>query len=153
MSSQEKPLSQANQDRRATPAFDGSPIPDADLRKILQAGLNAPSGYNAQPWRFVVVRDPQQRTALQAAAFNQTKVGNASAVLVACGDLDSWKSDLDELIEEGKKTGYIANAQIEKSIRTNYTVFRGGAAGDNGGEGADGGVGGERHTVTSCPTI
>ena len=79
MSSQEKSLSQAIKERRATPAFDGSPIPDADLKKILQAGLDAPSGYNAQPWRFVVVRDPEQKAALQAAAFNQSKVGTQAS--------------------------------------------------------------------------
>lgn len=43
---QEKLLSQAVKDRRATPAFDGSPIPDADLKQILQEGLEAPSAYN-----------------------------------------------------------------------------------------------------------
>jgi nitroreductase len=153
MSPQEKPLSQAIQDRRATPAFDGSPIPDADLKKILQAGLHAPSGYNAQPWRFVIVRDPQQKAALQAAAFNQTKVGNASAVVVACGDPDSWKSDLDELIQEGKKTGYIANAQIEESIRMNYSAFRGGAPGDNGGTGPDWSVWLNRHVMIAFTTM
>lgn len=36
---------------RATPNFDGSPLPDEILSKILQAGMNAPSGYNIQPWR------------------------------------------------------------------------------------------------------
>ena len=35
----EKTLSRAIAERRASPSFDGSPIPDADLLKILQAGL------------------------------------------------------------------------------------------------------------------
>ena len=45
-----KSLSEAIADRRSTPSFDGSQIPSADLEKILQAGLAAPSGYNMQPW-------------------------------------------------------------------------------------------------------
>jgi nitroreductase len=153
MSSQEKSLSQAIKERRATPAFDGSPIPEDHLKKILQAGLDAPSGYNAQPWRFIVVRDPQQKTALQAAAFNQSKVGNASVVIVACGDPESWKSDLDELVEQGKKTGYIANAQIEESIRKNFGAFRGGAPGDNGGTGPDWSVWLNRHVMIGFTTM
>jgi nitroreductase len=153
MATQERPLSQAIKDRRATPAFDGSPIPDADLKQILQAGLEAPSGYNAQPWRFVVVRDPQQKAALQAAGFGQTKIGNASAVIVACGDPDSWKSDLDELIELGKKTGYIANAEFEEAVRQNYTAFRGGTAGDNGGTGPDWTVWLNRHVMIAFTTM
>ncbi|MGH9597969.1 MAG: nitroreductase family protein, partial [Edaphobacter sp.] len=40
-----KTLSEAIQDRRATPSFDGTPIPSEDLKQILEAGLNAPSGY------------------------------------------------------------------------------------------------------------
>jgi len=28
---------------------------------VIRAGLEAPSGYNMQPWRFVVVRDAEQK--------------------------------------------------------------------------------------------
>src|ERR1700729_193894 len=95
----QKPLSDAIDQRRATPSFDGSPIPDADLKKILEAGLKAPSGYNLQPWRFVVVRDPEQRRRLRAASYNQPKVEEASCVIVACGDADGWRNgDLDEMV-------------------------------------------------------
>jgi hypothetical protein len=47
----EKPLSQAIKERRATPSFEDVPIHSADLEKIIRAGLEAPSGYNIQPWR------------------------------------------------------------------------------------------------------
>src|ERR1700743_479654 len=96
-------LSQAIQDRRATPSFDGVPIPAEDLRAILDAGLHAPSGYNMQPWRFVVVQAPEQRKRLRAAAYNQGKVEEASAVIVACGDADGWRKDLDLILEQGRK--------------------------------------------------
>jgi nitroreductase len=58
-SGQERLLSKAIAERRATPAFDGSPVPDNVLLAILRAGLEAPSGYDLQPWRFVVVRNPE----------------------------------------------------------------------------------------------
>src|SRR5438105_10766715 len=35
------------------------PVPDALIRKILEAGVCAPSGGNMQRWRFLVIRDPQ----------------------------------------------------------------------------------------------
>ena len=57
----EKSFSQAIAERRATQSFDSTAIPHEHLKQILQAGLEAPSGYNLQPWRFVVVRDPEQR--------------------------------------------------------------------------------------------
>jgi len=34
------------------------PVPDALIRKILEAGVSAPSGGNMQRWRFLVVKDP-----------------------------------------------------------------------------------------------
>ena len=69
----EKRLSQMIYERRATPSFDGTPVPDADLRRLLEAGRQAPSGYNLQPWRFVVVRDPEQRRRVRDAAMGQRK--------------------------------------------------------------------------------
>jgi nitroreductase len=106
----EKTLTQAIAQRRATPSFDGAPIPDADLKRILEAGLHAPSGYNMQPWRFVVVRSPEQRRRLRAASFNQAKVEEASAVIVACGDEDGWRSgDLEEMLRMGCERGMPEN--------------------------------------------
>ena len=35
------------------------PVPNELIRKILEAGVCAPSGGNMQRWRFLVVRDPK----------------------------------------------------------------------------------------------
>ncbi len=108
--SMEKTLTQAIAQRRATPSFDGSSIPNEDLKRILEAGLNAPSGYNMQPWRFVVVRSPEQRRRLRSASFNQAKVEEASAVIVACGDADGWRNaDLEEMLRMGCEGGMPEN--------------------------------------------
>ena len=40
------------------------PIPEEDLRDILTAAIQAPNGGNAQPWHFLVVRDPELRARL-----------------------------------------------------------------------------------------
>src|ERR1700761_5918171 len=118
----EKPLSRIIAERRATPSFDGAPIPEADLRKILLAGLQAPSGFNLQPWRFIVVRNPEQKRRLRGASFNQAKVEEASAVIVACGDADGWRSgDLDDLLRQGRAGGMPENyAEQPKTTLPNY---------------------------------
>ncbi len=100
-----KTLSQAIAERRSTPSFDGAPIPPADMKKIVQAGLAAPSGYNMQPWRFIVVQSPEQKKKLRAASYNQAKVEEASAVIVACGDADGWRKDLDFMLQQGREGG------------------------------------------------
>ena len=105
MASVQKSLAQAIGERRSTPSFDGEPIPSSDLRQILDAGLHAPSGYNMQPWRFIVVQHPDQRRRLRAACYNQAKVEEASAIIVACGDRDGWRKDLEEMLRLGRAAG------------------------------------------------
>lgn len=105
MAKHEKTLEQAIAERRATPSFDGKGIPAEDLRRILDAGLHAPSGYNMQPWRFVVVQSPEQKRKLRGASYNQAKVEEASAVIVACGDADGWRKDLDAMLQLGREGG------------------------------------------------
>jgi nitroreductase len=118
----EKSLGEAIAGRRATSSFDGAPIPGEDLKRILEAGLLAPSGYNLQPWRFVVVRAPEQRRRLRAASYNQAKVEEASAVIVACGDADGWRTgDLEEMLRLGREGGMPENyAEQAKSAVPQY---------------------------------
>ena len=118
----EKMLSQAIAERRATPSFEDAPVPDADLKRILEAGLHAPSGHNMQPWRFVVVRSLEQRRRLRAAAYNQPKVEEAPVVIVACGDADGWrKGDLEEMLQMGRGGGMTENhAEQARQTIPNY---------------------------------
>jgi nitroreductase len=110
----EKRLAELVRERRATPAFSSSPVREEDLRKILQAGLEAPSSYNMQPWRFVVVRDPEQRRKLRVAAMNQEQVEQAPVVIVACGDTEAWREDLEEVLRIGRAHGFNEESRIER---------------------------------------
>jgi len=55
------PLGEAIFTQRAIRRFRPDPIPEADLTLMLQAAIRAPNGGNAQPWRFLVLRDPEVR--------------------------------------------------------------------------------------------
>jgi 5,6-dimethylbenzimidazole synthase len=51
--------------RRTSRAFDPDYIvPDAHFEMILEAARHGPSGANAQPWHFIVVREPQLKEQL-----------------------------------------------------------------------------------------
>jgi nitroreductase len=41
------------------------PVPDALIRKILEAGAGAANGGNTQKWRFLVIKDPAIKKAVQ----------------------------------------------------------------------------------------
>lgn len=149
----EKPLSQAIRERRATPSFEDVPIHSADMEKIIRAGLEAPSGYNLQPWRFIVVRDREQKKKLRAAAFGQREVEEASAVIVACGDTAGWKNgDLEEMIRLAKDNGY-GNDQEHSRARAAVTGFLSGPPGNPGGLAPSLAVWANRHTMIAFTTM
>ena len=50
-------------------AYRPDPVPEADVRQILEAARLAPSACNKQPWRFVVVRDPERRRRIVEEGF------------------------------------------------------------------------------------
>jgi nitroreductase len=72
--------------RRSIRKYRPSEIPREHLLEILEAGRLAPSAGNRQPWRFIVVRDPDQRRRLAEAARGQMFIADAAAVLVAIAD-------------------------------------------------------------------
>lgn len=79
--------------RRSIRKFqEGREVTDADLMKILEAGRQAPSWKNDQPWRFVVVRDTERKTRVAEClpetnpAANAVRAASALIVLVGVPD-------------------------------------------------------------------
>jgi nitroreductase len=72
--------------RRATRAFKTDPIPETALQSILNLALQAPSGFNLQPTRFILVRSPQGKARLHECAFRQRQILEAPVTVIACGD-------------------------------------------------------------------
>ena len=129
----EKSLSEVIRDRRATASYESQPVAEGDLKRILSAGLHAPSGYNLQPWRFVVVRDPEQRKKLRAAAMGQPKVEEAPVIIVACGDPAGWRNgDLDAMLKLAEAHGY-GGAAEHAMVREAVPGLLGGTPGSAGG--------------------
>ncbi|XZG68967.1 nitroreductase family protein [Chitinibacteraceae bacterium HSL-7] len=62
-------------------------ISDAQLTKLIELAACAPSAYNAQNWRFIVIRDAKSKETLRDLAFGQSKVVEASANILIVGHL------------------------------------------------------------------
>ncbi|MCY4129818.1 MAG: nitroreductase family protein [Gammaproteobacteria bacterium] len=54
--------------RRTVRDFDDRPIPTGVLEDALRVAASAPSGANRQPWRFVIVEDPETKARIRVAA-------------------------------------------------------------------------------------
>ena len=70
--------------------FDPSkPVSDADIEKILKAGMCAPSAMDRRPWEFIVVRDKAKLAALGSRLPYSRCGDGAQAAIVVCGNLDN----------------------------------------------------------------
>ena len=92
---------EAAERRRSIRAFEPEPIPASDLEAILDVVRLAPSAFNVQPWRFVIVETPEVKARLAAAAFNQRQVTSAPAVIALYTDMRVALATLEETVHPG----------------------------------------------------
>ncbi len=59
--------------RRSVRDLAPDPVPDDVLETLVAIAAQAPSGANRQPWRFVVVRDPETKSRIRAAAEKEER--------------------------------------------------------------------------------
>jgi len=69
--------------RRSVRSYKPDPVPEESLERILEAARLAPSGHNAQEWKFIVVRDDEKRKQLAEDASGQDFISEAPVIIVA----------------------------------------------------------------------
>jgi nitroreductase len=74
--------------RRSIRKYRRQPIPEVELEMIFEAARQAPSAGNRQPWRFIIVRNANQKKALAQIANDQSFLSEAAAIVAAVGDPD-----------------------------------------------------------------
>lgn len=77
-------------------------VTEEDLRTILESARLAPSSIGIEPWKFILVENPELRAKLGAAAYNQSKVTEASHLVVIARRTDAHNL-ADELIARTAK--------------------------------------------------
>jgi len=82
--------------RYATKKFDPTRKISADVWAVLeQALVLSPSSTGLQPWKFIVVTDPEMKKRLQPAAYNQSQIVDCSHLVVFCGKKPPTVTDAD----------------------------------------------------------
>lgn len=122
------PVPSAIRARRTTKRFKPDPIPKATLKELIELTIAAPSSFNIQPWRIVLVDEPEQRAALAKAAWNQAQVATAPVTFVFAVDIRAFEATFEQTIQMAAELG----AWNEKTC--NY--FRGSVPGFQNGLGA-----------------
>ena len=71
------------QARKSVRSYTDEPVTPEQVETLLRAAMAAPSGKNVQPWRFVVVTQPETKQKL-AVGFNKM-IATAPVAIVICG--------------------------------------------------------------------
>lgn len=82
---------QAIRIRRSIRKYLSKPIPDKILQDLLMAMRAAPSAANRQPWKFIVVTDPELRRKIVEVCGGQKFIAEAPVLIVGCGkEEEAW---------------------------------------------------------------
>lgn len=65
---------------------------EVEIQALLELALLAPTSFNMQNWRFVVVSDQAKKDAIRAASWNQAQVSEASILIVLCANLRAYEN-------------------------------------------------------------
>lgn len=109
---------EAIEKRHSIRSYRPDPVTDDILESLLEAARLAPSGCNAQPWRFKVVKDADTKRKLAQAAFDQPFIAKAPVVLICCADirgyLEGTVSGIEDLGRTGTVEGRVAGIILQK---------------------------------------
>lgn len=96
--------------KKFDPARKVAPETIAALEKA--ATLSA-SSYGLQPWRFLVITNPEIRQKLRAASWNQPQITDASHLFVFCRKIEVTPADVDRFIDRVSAVRGVPKAALE----------------------------------------
>ncbi len=106
-------LIDALQWRYAVKAFDPSRTIPADTWAALEQTLVlTPSSYGLQPWKFLVITDPELKAQLRPHSWNQSQITDCSHLVVFLARRDITATDLDRLISATSEIRGVPTEQL-----------------------------------------
>jgi len=119
--SEGKLLSELISRRQSDRGYSDKPVEQEKLERVLQAGRLAPSACNSQPWKFIVITDPEIRGKVAEAASAKalgmnTFVNQAPVLIVVVREKSNFSSKAGSIIKDkdysvmdiGIASGYMA---------------------------------------------
>jgi nitroreductase len=118
--------------RYATKKFDATrKLTEAEWKPLEEALVLSPSSYGMQPYKFVVVTDPELKARLQPLAYGQSQIVDCSHLVVFASRTDITAEDVDHFIAR--------TAEVKGVDASKLEGYRGMIAGDL--------VAGPRHAI------
>jgi nitroreductase len=101
--------------RYATKKFDPTrKLSEEEWGKLEQALILSPSSYGLQPYRFIVVTDPEVRKNLRAQAYGQPQITDCSHLVVFAARTEITADDVDRHLARISEVRGVELAHLEK---------------------------------------
>lgn len=110
--------------RRSVHQYNDEAIEASTLDSIFEAATLAPSGYNLQPWEFLVLRDGEDKAALREVAYDQAHVETADTVVVVLGHTDPM-AHAETVFDDWLAKEYIPNEDVRDALLENVEGMAG----------------------------
>jgi nitroreductase len=101
--------------RRSVHEYADEPLDDATIEEIFDRVRYTPSGYNLQPWEFVVLREDDRKAELAEAAYGQEHVETAAATVVVLGNTDP-AAHAERVFDDWLAKGYLPSEDVRDDL-------------------------------------
>ncbi|MES3162099.1 MAG: nitroreductase family protein [Halorubrum sp.] len=110
------------QARRSVHEYSDEEIDQETLEAIFESATLAPSGYNLQPWEFLVLRDDDRKAALREVANDQEHVETADTTVVVLGNTDPM-AHAEPVFDDWLAKGYLPNEDVRDAVLGNVEAM------------------------------
>jgi nitroreductase len=101
--------------RRSIRKYRSDPIPEAVMRKALEAAILAPNSSNLQTWNFYWARSEAARSELVRACLSQSAARTAAELVVVTADPSLWRRSNPKMVE------FTRNISAPKVVQLYYS--------------------------------
>jgi len=108
-------VTDAIESRRSVHDYTDEPLDDDTIEALFDRVKYTPSGYNLQPWEFLVLRDAESKSRLRAQAFDQPHVTDAAAVVVVLGNTDP-AAHAERVFDDWLDKDYLPDAETRDGL-------------------------------------
>lgn len=98
------------------PRFSEQAIADDCLAHVIEVARLAPSEWNLQTWRWIVVRGDAAKKYLEAATYIKVPLSSAPVILICLADTLAWKS-APQYLQEMVATAKITEEEGHEALR------------------------------------
>lgn len=110
--------------RKSVRKYDTSKkIPKETLAQILKMATTAPSSWNLQHWRFLVIESKENKERLTEIAWNQEQVAESSTVVIVLGDKEAYRNG-EKIFSEQVRLNLMPEAIKEHYIQSLPAMYQ-----------------------------